>query len=118
MCTNKSDCSNGFEIVSHSGESASLSVSPACYHQSCVDGKHMCATYIEDIQICQENARFIFRKRDLALLRLLPLSMDGFLKEFAAGADEILVHKELFGERLRVDEHPNDGRIEVAAMLI
>ena len=44
--------------------------------------------------------------------------MDGFLKEFAAGADEILVHKELFGERLRVDEHPNDGRIEVAAMLI
>lgn len=43
--------------------------------------------------------------------------MDGFLKEFAAGADDMLVHKELFGERLRVDEHADDRRGKVAIML-
>jgi hypothetical protein len=44
--------------------------------------------------------------------------MHCFLEELAAGADEILVHKELSSERLRVDEHANDGRIEVAAILV
>ena len=43
--------------------------------------------------------------------------MHGFLEEFAAGADETLVHEELFGERLHVDEHADDRRGKVTIIL-